>query len=85
MARAIGILLLYLFFPQLSWADGERNIPLFFKMGEDYKRIAQEREAFVFASKDSSLEHQMLLLSDKTGNPLFFYSDIYTPVCIDNV
>ncbi|MEM6804646.1 MAG: hypothetical protein AAF696_24815 [Bacteroidota bacterium] len=85
MERAIGILLLYLVFPQLSWAEGERNIPLFFEMGEDYTRVVQEAEAFVFASKDSNLEHQMLLLSDKTGNPLFFYSDIYTPVCIDNV
>ena len=29
--------------------------------------------------------HQMYLLSDKEGYPLFFYSDIYTPVCIDNI
>lgn len=54
-------------------------------MGEEYRKVTQEREVFLFRGKDSIPEHQMLLLSDSAGNPLLFYADIYTPVCIDNI
>lgn len=59
--------------------------PIFFEMDEDYLGVAHRQVVFSFPGKDSLVEHTMELLSDGQGQPLFFYADILTPVCIDNI
>ncbi|MEL6252243.1 MAG: hypothetical protein AAFR87_09555 [Bacteroidota bacterium] len=85
MARAVVLGFFFFCSFLFSLADGGKAKPLFFEMGEEYRKVAQEQEVFLFRGKDSLPEHQMLLLSDSVGNPLLFYADIYTPVCIDNI
>ena len=85
MARAVVLGTFFFCAFLFSLAEGGKPKPLFFEMGEEYRKVAQEQEVFLFRGKDSLPEHQMLLLSDSAGNPLLFYADIYTPVCIDNI
>lgn len=73
--------LLKCFFP-----EGEKsNEPLHFEMWEAYQAVNSRQFAFTIQGKDTSLVHEVYLLQDSVGFPLFYYSDILTPVCIDNI
>lgn len=52
---------------------------------EDWEKVASSQEAFLFKNPDTLINHQMHLLSDANGLPLFYYADILTPVCIDGL
>ncbi len=54
-------------------------------MGTEYMRVDHAEEVLTFSGKDSLLSHTIELLYDETGSPLLFFSDILTPVCIDNI
>lgn len=62
-----------------------RNAPLFFAMSDEWKQVDGKAFIGVYQNLDTLLEHELYLLSDKTGQPLLFYSDIITPVCIDGL
>ena len=67
------------------FAEMAKNKPLHFAMDKEYEAAAQTQDIFTFQGKDTALLHQVQLLSDENGQPLLFYSDILTPVCIDNI
>jgi len=56
-----------------------------FLIGEQWERAVQSEDAFLFKNPDTLIDHQMKLLMDETGLPLFYYADIQTPVCIDGI
>lgn len=51
----------------------------------DWDKVASSQPAFLFNNPDTLINHQMHLLSDAEGLPLFYYADILTPVCIDGL
>lgn len=51
----------------------------------DWQNISSSQFAFSFKNPDTTITHQMQLLSDANGLPLLYYSDILTPVCIDGL
>jgi hypothetical protein len=57
--------------------------PMFFNMDQEYKEIALDQEIFNFTGQDTTVVHQLRMLSDSLGAPRFFYADIETPVCAD--
>lgn len=59
------------------------QVPVHFAMGEEYKAAIHHQGITSWQGMDSLLFHQLELLSDSQGNPLLFYSNIHTPVCID--
>lgn len=61
------------------------NPPKYFMIGEYWKSVVQSKEVFLFKNPDKLIDHQMKLLMDETGLPLFYYADIQTPVCIDGL
>ena len=61
------------------------NPPKYPALDEEWSLISSSQPAFMFKNPDSLLNHQMHLLMDKEGLPLFYYSDIQTPVCIDGL
>lgn len=63
----------------------DRNTPLFFAMENEWRRVAGEKFIGGYYNLDTLLEHELYLLSDAAGQPLLFYSDIITPVCIDGI
>lgn len=63
--------------------ENSQQAPVHFSMGEEYKAAIQHQEITSWQGLDSLLFHQLELLSDSQGNPLLFYSNIHTPVCID--
>ncbi|NND07912.1 MAG: hypothetical protein HKN87_16155 [Saprospiraceae bacterium] len=65
--------------------NGERNDPLHFAMQKEYQLATDQKEVFSFSGLDSLGEHAMFLLYTGDHNPLLYYSNIVTPVCIDNV
>lgn len=62
-----------------------RNVPLFFAMSDEWKQVDGKTFIGVYRNLDTLLEHELYLLSGETGEPLMFYSDIITPVCIDGL
>lgn len=58
---------------------------MFFSMQTEYGQIKQALPIFSFHGQDTAVEHQLFQLSDEEKNPLFYYADIQTPVCIDNI
>ena len=54
-------------------------------MDKEYEAVSQAEDVFTFQGKDTVLIHQVQLLRDENDKPLLFYSDILTPVCIDNI
>ena len=56
---------------------------MFFNMEKEYKEIARDQELFDFNGQDSTEVNKLLVLSDKSGAPLLFYSAIETSVCAD--
>lgn len=62
-----------------------RNVPLFFAMEDEWERVDNKTFIGTYQNLDTLLEHELYLLSGKTGEPLLFYSDIVTPVCIDGL
>ena len=40
---------------------------------------------FFFDNPEMNIEHEMVLIFDADSLPLYYYSDIQTPVCIDNI
>lgn len=52
---------------------------------EDWKRVSTSNPVFSFKNPDTLITHQMHLLSDVSGEPLLYYADILTPVCIDGL
>lgn len=62
-----------------------RNAPLFFAMADEWKQVDEKTFIGIYQNLDTLLEHELHLLSDKAGQPLLFYSDIVTPVCIDGI
>jgi len=61
------------------------NPPIHFVIGEEWQRVVQSEDAFLFKNPDTLITHQMKLLKDEAGLPLFYYADIQTPVCIDGL
>lgn len=61
------------------------NKPMFFAMEDEWEQGVHAQEVLTFFNKDTLLEHQLSLLSNEQGEPLLFYADIVTPVCIDNI
>ena len=61
------------------------NPPKHLDIEVDWRRIAKSDTAFVFTNSDTLIEHEMWLLRDTQSNPLLYYSDIQTPVCIDGL
>lgn len=59
------------------------QVPVHFAMGGEYKAAIRHQGITSWQGMDSLLFHQLELLSDSLGNPLLFYSNIHTPVCID--
>ncbi len=81
---AVSIILIFVLsgmFPDLF----VQNPPLYFSMAEEWSRVEGEEYIGIFKNPDTILEHELYLLSDETGNPLFFHSDVTTPVCIDGI
>ncbi len=62
-----------------------KNQPMFFEMANEYEQSVEIAPIFTFRGKDTATAHQLMLLSDAEKNPLLYYADIQTPVCIDNV
>lgn len=62
-----------------------RNEPLFCNMPATLDRVVAEQPAGIFKNPDTLLEHELFLLSDSAQQPLLFYSEIMTPVCIDGI
>ncbi len=58
---------------------------MFFEMANEYEQCVEIAPVFTFRGKDTATAHQLMLLSDAEKNPLLYYADIQTPVCIDNV
>ena len=83
--HALWILIFFFSWQSFFSVSHNRNIPIHFAMDKEYETVTQSEEVFSFEGKDSSLTHSISLLSDKEGFPLLFYSDILTPVCIDNI
>lgn len=65
--------------------NGLKNTPLHFAMNKEYEAAVGKEKVLTFQGKDTSLIHDVFLLSSEAGFPLLFYSDILTPVCIDNI
>lgn len=63
----------------------QQDVPLFFTMEQEHQQATRRQEVFRFTGKDTLVEHSVFLLSDEQNKPLLFYSDILTPVCIDNI
>lgn len=59
------------------------NPPRYFALGEEYKEAVRSQEVYTWQGMDSLLFHRLELLSNEQGEPLLFYSNINTPVCID--
>jgi len=54
-------------------------------MKDEYTRIAKQKFIDTFHGKDTTMEHELFLLTDSLDRPLMYFSDIQTPVCIDNI
>lgn len=59
------------------------NKPLFMRMEKEWQQVAKQQEIGEFYNPDSSLSHSLSLLTNEHEEPLLFYADILTPVCID--
>ncbi len=59
--------------------------PLFFNLGNELEEVATSKTVFDFPNLDTTIRHEVDLLSDAHGQPLLFFSDIQTPVCIDGL
>lgn len=57
--------------------------PLHMHMEKEWQEVAQQQEMGEFYNPDSSLSHPLVLLTNDQQEPLLFYADILTPVCID--
>lgn len=62
-----------------------QNIPKFLSMETEWEQVSKSEIAFHFKNPDTAITHKMFLLSNEKDQPLLFYSDIKTPICIDNV
>ena len=62
-----------------------KNQPMFFEMENEHEQGAEIAPIFTFRGKDTTTSHQLMILTDSEKNPLLYYADIQTPVCIDNV
>jgi hypothetical protein len=56
---------------------------MFCELPTAWEQVAKETAVGTFSNKDTLLEHELYLLSDSSDQPLLFYADILTPVCID--
>lgn len=54
-------------------------------MDDEWRRVAAEAYISTFKNPDPLLEHELYLLSDSAGEPLLFFADLTTPVCIDGI
>ncbi len=61
------------------------NQPKFINLSSDYSLVAKSEKVFSFNNPDTLLSHDMFLLKSADDLPLMYYSDIQTPVCIDNL
>ncbi|MEM9259628.1 MAG: hypothetical protein AAGA62_08270, partial [Bacteroidota bacterium] len=61
------------------------NPPRYLQPGLDWQIVNTSLPVFSFANPDTSITHQLYLLTDSTNVPLMYYADILTPVCIDGV
>ena len=59
------------------------NPPKYLELKVDWKEVYNSEKVFEFKNPDTLIEHQIHLLSDSNELPLFYYSNIQTPVCID--
>lgn len=59
------------------------NKPLFMHMEKEWQQVSKHKEMGEFYNADSSLSHSLSLLTNDQQEPLLFYADILTPVCID--
>ncbi|MET2985603.1 hypothetical protein [Aureibaculum conchae] len=63
--------------------------PMFFNMTDEWREITKDEPVFEFLIKsldttyNTSMSHQVRLLSNNKGEPRLFFSDIETPVCAD--
>lgn len=62
-----------------------KNQPMFFEMAKEYEQSVDMEPVLMFRGKDTATAHQLMLLTDADKNPLLYYADIQTPVCIDNI
>lgn len=86
MEKSLGLLLLLLgLFLSVSEVQPIRNNPRFCTLEAEWEKVAKAQLIGSFSNLDTLLRHELYLLSDSVGQPLLFYADILTPVCIDDI
>jgi hypothetical protein len=66
-------------------ADNHPYAPKFCSMSAQCQRAAKQEFVGHFAGRDKGMPHALFLLRDDADEPLLFYADITTPVCIDDI
>ena len=54
-------------------------------MESTWDQLDYHESKFYFNNPDTNIEHEVNLIFNKDSLPLFYYADILTPVCIDNI
>ena len=84
MAQTLTVIF-YLITLVISYPNIPQNEPKYFEAIESWDAIESTEYILSFPSTTTNAEFDLYLLRDNDSRPIFFYSDINTPVCIDNI
>lgn len=68
-----------------SFGNPQRSSPAFFNQHFEWKTTKSSIPILTFYSKDSLREETLMLAQDSFRNPIYFMTNLKTPVCADGV
>lgn len=61
------------------------DAPIFCTVSQQGQQVAKREAVLRFSGRDKEQKHTIFLLSDRAGQPLLFFADVTTPVCINDL